>query len=58
MTKARLIKPDVSPKPRVTQPATDGQIGDTIRSWVQEFRLAKADQIRSDFQRLERPHKT
>jgi hypothetical protein len=51
----RLIKPDVSPvnkKAEEKRLPNEGQLSETIRSWVDEFRSGKANQVRLDFLRM------
>jgi hypothetical protein len=51
----RLIKRDLSPVKRKTQDnrvPKEGQLTETIRSWVDDFRSGKANRIRLDLRRM------
>jgi hypothetical protein len=56
--KARLIKPDTAlPIENDEQPLNEVQIVNTIRSWVNEFKMSKASKARLDFRRINHPEK-
>jgi len=59
MTKARLIKRDLSgPKDAIKPPVDAQQMSDSVWSWVHQFRVTRDDQARSDFRRLKYPEKS
>jgi len=51
--KVRLIKPNTTPaKPKAEAQPNDVEIIDTIRSWVRDFKLRKANKARLEFRRI------
>ena len=51
--KVRLIKADtLSRDEEVKQPPDEIPIIDTIRSWVREFQVTRANRVRTDLERI------
>lgn len=58
LVKVRSVKPGVAlPDKKDKQRPVDVPIIDTIRSWVEEFRLGKANGAHLDFGRMNSPIK-